>query len=218
VTESDMPAASLALATVLVAAAAGLALLFRPFAVLRGSALRAPWFAALVILPLVWSTLRVLPAGLSLQFSGACLLVLMFGWPLAVWTMLIIAALSALLGGASTPGSIELAAWYGVVPATFALLVGMAIRRWLPQHLFVYILGRAFFGTAVAMMAAGALAIFVRERPSGSDSYALLIGHWLMAWAEAVLTGMLTAIFVAFRPGWLLTWSDRRYLPRPPPS
>jgi uncharacterized membrane protein len=30
-----------------------------------------------------------------------------------------------------------------------------------------------------------------------------------------VLTGMLTAIFVAYRPEWLLTWSDRRYL-RPP--
>jgi uncharacterized membrane protein len=27
---------------------------------------------------------------------------------------------------------------------------------------------------------------------------------------------MLTAIFVAYRPQWLLTWSDRRYLPRPP--
>jgi uncharacterized membrane protein len=37
-----------------------------------------------------------------------------------------------------------------------------------------------------------------------------------MAWGEALLTGMLTAIFVAYRPEWLLTWSDRRYLPRPP--
>lgn len=207
---------ALPLATLLVAVAAGLALAFRPFSVLRENALRAPWFAVLVIMPLVWSTPHVLPGGPSLQFSGACLLVLMFGWPLAVWTMLLIAAISAWLAGASPTEGIELAAWHGAAPATFALAIGIAIRRWLPLHLFVYILGRAFFGTALAAMAAGALTTFVRPLPAGTDVSTLLIGHWLMAWGEAVLTGMLTAIFVAFRPEWLLTWSDQRYLLRPP--
>ena len=203
------------LAALLVAAAAGLALWFRPFAVLREPALRAPWFAVLVVLPLAWSTLRV-PGGPSLQLSGACLLVLMFGWPLALWTLLPIAAISTWLAGASPAQGIELAAWHGVVPATFALGIGIAIRRWLPQHLFVYILGRGFIGTALALMAAGALATFVRPLPATTDAASLLLGHWLMAWGEALLTGMLTAIFVAYRPEWLLTWSDRRYLPRPP--
>jgi hypothetical protein len=86
------------LAALLVAAAAGLALWFRPFAALREQALRAPWFAVLVILPFAWSTLRV-PGGPPLQLSGACLLVLMFGWPLAVWTLLPIAAIGAWLLG-----------------------------------------------------------------------------------------------------------------------
>ncbi|HTO48756.1 MAG TPA: hypothetical protein VML91_14045 [Burkholderiales bacterium] len=207
---------TLALATLFVAAAAGAALPFRPFAVLREHALRAPWLAALAILPLAWTTLRALPAGASLQLSGACLLVLMFGWPLAVWTLLPIAAISAWLAGASPAEGVELAAWHGVVPATFALAIGIAIRRLLPSHLFVYILGRAFLGTALALMAAGALATFVGPLPPATDASTLLIGHWLVAWGEAVLTGMLTAIFVAYRPGWLLTWSDRRYLPRPP--
>ena len=203
------------LAALLVAAAAGVALWFRPFAVLREHALRAPWFAVLVILPLAWSTLRV-PGGPSLQLSGACLLVLMFGWPLAVWTLLAIAAIGAWLVGASPAQAIELAAWHGMVPATLALGFGIAIRRWLPSHLFVYILGRGFIGTALALMAAGAAATFARPLPAGTDSATLLLGHWLMAWGEALLTGMLTAIFVAYRPQWLLTWSDRRYLPRPP--
>jgi uncharacterized membrane protein len=198
-----------------IAGAAALALWFRPFAVLREPALRAPWIAALVILPFAWSTLRV-PGGLSLQLSGACLLVLMFGWPLAVWTVLPIAALSAWLLGASPAQGIGLAAWHGVVPATFALAIGIAIRRWLPEHLFVYILGRGFIGTALALMAAGTLATFVRPLPAGTDAATMLLGNWLMAWGEALLTGMLTAIFVAYRPQWLLTWSDRRYLPRPP--
>ena len=203
------------LAALLVAAAAGVALWFRPFAVLREHALRAPWFAVLVILPLAWSTLRV-PGGPSLQLSGACLLVLMFGWPLAVWTLLAIAAIGAWLVGASPAQAIELAAWHGMVPATLALGFGIAIRRWLPSHLFVYILGRGFIGTALALMAAGAAATFARPLPAGTDAATLLLGHWLMASGEALLTGMLTAIFVAYRPQWLLTWSDRRYLPRPP--
>ena len=207
---------TVALAALLVAAAAAAALPFRPFAVLRERALRAPWLAALLILPLAWATLRALPAGSSLQVSGACLLVLMFGWPLAVWTLLPIAAISAWLAGGSLAEAVELAAWHGVAPATFALAIGIAIRRWLPSHLFVYILGRAFLGTAFALMATGTLATFVRPLPPATDAGSLLVGHWLVAWGEAVLTGMLTAIFVAFKPGWLLTWSDRRYLPRPP--
>jgi uncharacterized membrane protein len=210
-----MPSPALALAALLVVAAAGIALPFRPFAVLREPGLRAPWIAALVILPFAWSTLRV-PGGLSLQLSGACLLVLMFGWPLAVWTILPIAAVSAWLLGASPAQGIELAAWHGVVPATLALAIGIAIRRRLPSHLFVYILGRGFIGTALALMAAGAAATFVRPLPAGTDTATMLLGNWLMAWGEALLTGMLTAIFVAYRPQWLLTWSDRRYLPRPP--
>jgi uncharacterized membrane protein len=206
---------SVALAALLVAAAAGVALAFRPLAVLREPALRAPWIAALVILPFAWSTLRV-PGGVALQLSGACLLVMMFGWPLAVWTILPVAAISAWLLGASPARALELAAWHGVVPATFALAIGIAIRRRLPSHLFVYILGRGFIGTALALMAAGATATFARPLPEGTDAATMLVGTWLMAWGEALVTGMLTAIFVAFKPAWLLTWSDRRYLPRPP--
>jgi len=205
-----------ALAALLVASAAAVALAFRPFAVLRERALRGPWLAALAILPFAWTTLRALPPGSSLQLSGACLLVLMFGWPLAVWTLLAVAAASAWLAGASPAEGVELAAWHGVVPATFALAVGIGIRRWLPSQVFVYILGRAFLGTALALMAAGALGTLVRPLPPATDAGTLLVGHWLVAWGEAMLTGMLTAIFVAYRPGWLLTWSDRRYLPRPP--
>jgi uncharacterized membrane protein len=206
---------SLPLAALLVVAAAGLALTFRPFAVLRAETLRTPWLAALVLVPLVWSTPSALPGGPPLQFELACLLVLMFGWPLAIWTLLPIAAIAAWATGGAAAGAIELAAWHGVVPATLALLLGLAVRRWLPPHVFVYILGRAFACTALAVMAAGALATAVRPLPAGTSAATLLVGQWLIAWAEAVLTGMLAAIFVAFRPQWLLTWSDRRYLPKP---
>jgi uncharacterized membrane protein len=42
-----------------------------------------------------------------------------------------------------------------------------------------------------------------------------LVARWLIAWGDGFLTGMMTAICVAFRPHWLATWSDQLYL-RPP--
>ena len=41
-----------------------------------------------------------------------------------------------------------------------------------------------------------------------------MLGRWLSAWSDAFLTGMLVAIFVAFRPQWLATYSDHLYLPK----
>jgi len=41
------------------------------------------------------------------------------------------------------------------------------------------------------------------------------VARWLMAWGDAFITGMLVAVFVAFAPQWLATWSDARYLHPP---
>jgi uncharacterized membrane protein len=51
--------------------------------------------------------------------------------------------------------------------------------------------------------------------PAASDPTLLLTAGVMIAWGEAFATGALTAIFVAYRPEWLLTYSDARYLPRP---
>jgi uncharacterized membrane protein len=198
----------------LIAAALAIALALAPLRMLRGGALLQPWLACVVVLPWLWATERTLPGGLTLAMSGACLMVLMFGWPLAVATLAPVAALGTLFAGADVAHGVHALAWRGIVPATLALALGLATRRWLPRHLFVFILGRGFFVTAVAMMAAGALAALRQPLPPGTELATLLVGRWLMAWGEAVVTGMCTAIFVAFRPHWLATWSDRRYLPR----
>ena len=52
------------------------------------------------------------------------------------------------------------------------------------------------------------------DGPSGTDPADLLLARFLTASGEAFLTGMLTAIFVAFRPEWLATYSDQLYLPK----
>ncbi|MDH5221815.1 MAG: hypothetical protein OEW94_11380 [Betaproteobacteria bacterium] len=195
-----------------VVAATLAALAFRPWGVLRSRELREPWVAALVMVALAWAAQSRLPAGLPVILSGACLLVLMFGWPLATVTVFLAAA-GVWLGGAGPARALELAVWSGAVPATLALAIGMAVRRWLPKHLFVYILGRAFAGTALACALAAALHVAWLQRAAPGSELPLLTAGWLIAWGEAFLTGGLAAIFVAFRPQWLLTYSDQRYLP-----
>lgn len=202
----------LSLAVVIVALAVALAL--RPWRQLRGAPIWHPWLACLVLLPWVWAAQRVMPGGVAVQLSGACLMVLMLGWPLAVLSLVPIAALGAWLGGIAWPQALDHLAWNGIVAATLALLIGLATRRWLPNHPFVFILGRGFIVTALAMMGAGTMAAFVSPLPDSTELGSVLLGHWLMAWGEAFSTGMLVAIFVAFRPQWLATWSDARYLPK----
>lgn len=204
----------LLLELLLVSAAVLLALWFRPWlVVMNASRLQHPWLAAMVLLPWLWSLQAAMPGGMLLQMSGACLLVLMFGWPMAVVSLPAIAGIGAWLGGLDPALSFSMLTWNGIVPATLALGIGWATRRWLPEHLFVYIMARGFFGTAIALSLAGIAGLLWQERTGMLPLGDLMIGHWLIAWGEAVATGMITAVFVAFRPQWLLTYSDRLYLP-----
>jgi uncharacterized membrane protein len=212
-----MPLSSLWIEAVLCALACAAAATMAPWRGLARSPVQSVWLAALVLLPLLWSAKSALPGGPVLQLSGAPLLVLMLGWPLTVLTLVPVAALAAWVANASAPEALVWLAWNGIVPATAALLMGLGTRRWLPRHLFVYILARGFAATALAMTAAGALEVWRLPLPAGTDAESLLLAHWLIGWGEAFSTGALTAIFVAFRPQWLSSYTDRRYLPGAPP-
>jgi uncharacterized membrane protein len=180
------------------------------------SALWTPLLATLVFLPWMWAlpTLHAMP--LQLQWSGACLVVLMLGWPLAIPVLVAVGVIACLVSPAmGWPEALGAIAWQGVVPATLALIVGALVRRFLGTHLFVYVLGRAFLGTVLCLFASGALSQWIGHPLPGVGDELSLVARWLMAWGDAFVTGMLTAIFVAFKPQWLATWSDPLYLGHP---
>lgn len=211
----------------LIAVALAMSLWLRPWRMLSRQALEkdgpsepsplvTPLLATLVVLPWLWAlpTLHRMP--LQLQWSGACLVVLMLGWPLAIPALVavggIAAVLSPSLDWADAVGTI---AWQGVVPATLALALGAVIRHLIGTQPFVYVLGRAFLGTAVCLFLANVLGQWSGHSLPGVEGDLSLVARWLMAWGDAFVTGMLTAIFVAFKPEWLATWSDRLYLRKP---
>lgn len=177
------------------------------------SGLWTPLLATLVVLPWMWAlpTLHQMP--LQLQWSGACLVLLMLGWPLAVLTLLAVGVITWLLSPSlSVPATLALTVWHGLVPATLAMGWGALLRRFLGTKVFVYLFGRGFFGTVVSLFIAGLLAQAAGEQLPGVQQELGKIARWLMAWGDAVVTGMLTAVFVAYRPQWLATWSDDLYL------
>jgi uncharacterized membrane protein len=94
-----------------------------------------------------------------------------------------------------------------------ALVLGAGMRRWLPNHLFIYILGRGFFATALAIASAGIAAALLFGVPASLNPADVMLARGLAAFGDAFITGMLVAIFVAFRPQWLATYADRIYLP-----
>ena len=202
----------LTISSALLAFALGAALWMRPWQFLRGGALVSPLLASLVVLPWLWALPWMHTMPLQLHWSLACLVLLMLGWPLAIPTLCVIALLAGLLGDQSWEVMVMLAFWRGVLPATLALGLGAAIRRVVGPHRFVYVRGRGFLGAAVCLFAASALLQWGSPTQPGLDKELSLVAHWLTAWGDAFITGMLTAIFVAFKPEWLATWSDTLYL------
>jgi len=206
-------ALELALALLALAVAAAL----RPWRLLRTasgaiSPLATPLLATLVVLPWLWALPALHKSPLQLQWSGAVLVLLMMGWPLAMPLFAAVAGVAWLIAPIDATQAVSLAVWQGVVPATLALALGALIRRFLPQHPMVYVLGRGFLGAVLCLFVAGVLSQWTGHALPGVDPNLGLVARWLMAWGDAFVTGMLCAIFVAFRPQWLLTWSDARYL------
>lgn len=198
------------------------ALALKPWRALPPGGPPWPWLAWWAVLPLLWGV-DAQDAGsetgqrpplndLAQPMSGACLLALMAGWPLAVLALLPTAAITGWLGGLGLQATVERGVWLGLVPATLALAIGAGLRRWLPHHLFIYILGRGFFATAIAGSLAAGGQLLLHAGPASLQQGELMLARFLTAWGDAFITGMLTAIFVAYRPQWLATYADRLYL------
>lgn len=188
------------------------ALALRPWRLLTHAGLHTPLLATLALLPPLWALPYWHAVPLHLQWSGACLVTLCLGWPLAVPVLGLVGAITWAISPADAAEALGLTLWQGLVPATLALALGGLQRRWLPHHPLIYTLGRAFLGTLLSVFAAKLLALWAGHELPHTDRALSWIALWLMAWGDAIVTGMLAAVFVAYRPQWLATWSDRLYL------
>lgn len=177
-----------------------------------------PFLGSLVVVSWLWSWPGLAALPLPLHWSGAPLVVLLVGWPLAI-PVVVVAGLSTLLTTSHTLAeALSLTVWSGVLPATLVLLLGYGVRKAFGVQPIAYMLGRAFLVPMVTLAACGLAAAGLTYGIQDSDGGLQRIAIALLAMGEASWSCAIVSLLVAYRPQWLATWSDPLYLGRPAPQ
>lgn len=177
--------------------------------------LATPFLACITLLPWLWSWPGLAALPFPLHWSGAPLLVLLIGWPLAIPVLTLAGASTMVTADASAAQALQLTVWSGVLPATLTLLLGHAVRKGFGPNPIAYMLGRGFAVPMVALGACAMLAAALGEALGGITGSLQRVAILLLAMGEASWSCALVSMLVAYRPQWLATWSDAMYLRRP---
>lgn len=174
------------------------------------------WLGACVVLMALWSIKTGIKPGLNFHLLGATAMTLMFGPQLAILGIMIVLTAVTLVGMSGWQGYGWNALIMGAVPIAVSYGMYWLADRKLPNHLFVYIFLNAFFGAALAMAATGLgatlLLLWSGAYPAAYLFHDYLPYFILMAWSEAVSTGMVITVMVVYAPQWVGTFDDARYL------
>ena len=174
------------------------------------------WYGSILAVTLLWTMRATVGTDFVFHLLGTTALALTSGGPLALIGGAVVVALTTLIHDAPVANAalvwlLEIALPVGVALAT--LRTG---ERLLPANFFVYIFSAAFFGAALAFCMAGLAGAAVLVAGAGDDA-GLIFGEYVpylfvLAFGEATLTGMLVTLAVVYRPHWVATFDDGRYL------
>ena len=173
------------------------------------------FLAATVCVLGLWLIKTGIKPGLNFHLIGATALTLMFRPLFALFSLALLTAAISIWHGeyAAFPAN-----WLimGVVPVAVSWGIFALVDRKLPNHLFIYIFINAFFGAALAAIAVGLAATgFIALSGVYPLDYLLeeyLPYFFLIAFSEAFITGMLITMMVIYKPEWVATFDDKRYL------
>lgn len=200
-------------------------LLYLPL--LLAALVRAPWWrlrdaegqhlllGATVIALLLWSIRAGVTPGLNFHLLGASLLTLMLGWEFA-FIVLSLALLGITAYGQAGWGPYALNALVSVaVPVLASYRIFLVVDRRFPNF-FAYVLICGFFGSGIALAAGGAGSVLLLWA-SGAYTLDYLMDNYvvylpLLMFPEGFLNGGLAAILVGFKPHWVRTFRDERYI------
>jgi uncharacterized membrane protein len=103
-----------------------------------------------------------------------------------------------------------------MLPVFCAWAMLRAVERWLPPHLFIYVLVVTFLGAALNTLIVGAVATLLLgiagSYPAQKLFEEFFLSYVLLAFAEAWLTGAIATLMIVFCPRCIGTFDDRRYL------
>jgi len=173
------------------------------------------FLAATVCVLGLWLIKTGIKPGLNIHLIGATALTLMFRPLFALFSLALITAAISLWHGEYASFA---ANWLimGGVPVAVSWAIFRLVDGKLPNHLFIYIFLNGFFGAALATISVGLAATgFVTLAGAYPLDYLLreyLPYFFLIAFSEAFVTGMLITMMVIYKPEWVSTFDDQRYL------
>ena len=187
-----------------------------PWRRLRDPELLNVWLGMVVLLILIWSMKAGVKPGLGLHLLGATVFTLCFG-PALAFIGLCLVILGITLNGAAGTHALALNA---LLLAGSGVLMTEGMRyvftRLLPCHFFVFVFVNAFFGAALTILGVGVVVcLFLSLVGAYEWSYLsteFLPYFLLLAFSEAWLSGTIMTLFVVYRPKWVVSFDDSRYL------
>ena len=189
---------------------------------------RAPWhilrqrdssnvlFGAAVILLMIWQLRVVVAPGLHLHLLGTTVLTLMFNWQAALLAHALVLSGITLTSSADFPAFAVNGLLTGAIPIAISYYLWRFNERFLPANYFVYVFVAAFFTSALAIMACGLASYALLMAAAGPlpeetlNEYLLL--YVPITYPEAFLSGGIISVLVLYRPQWIATFDDNRYL------
>jgi uncharacterized membrane protein len=179
------------------------------------------WLAGLVCIAFLWTLQVKLGNGPGIGMLGAALYVLLFGAARGILGLLLALVLHHVLT------DVPDAAWfalgtsgllYAVLPALLTAGLQQALARWLPKNLFIFIIGNGLFvtlaATAITSVALLLCSLALEAAPAAAGQLGDYVGYaLLLAWGEALVSGMVFSALVIFTPSIVRTYRQDTYLP-----
>jgi uncharacterized membrane protein len=192
------------------------------------AARRAPWsrfadseqvhvfYGTIFSLIILWNLQATVGEGFTFHLLGIGAFALLAGpWLALVGGAVAMAVQIVVRGGEWASAGIAYVTMVAVPVATIWGVLRFSERR-LPPNFFIYVFVATFFGAALSLAAAGIAGAAALAWGAGRDA-ALVFGEYVpylvyLAFGEATLTGMLLTLAVVYRPQWVASFDDARYL------
>lgn len=174
------------------------------------------WCGAIVAALVLWTLRATVGDGFTFHLLGAAALTLIVGAPLALIGTAVIAVVSILVDGGLWQNAAVVFLTLGALPVAVTHSVLRFSQARMPPNFFVYVFVAAYFGAGLSLGAGGivgATGLWL----GGGRSAALVFGEyvpWLLylGFGEAMLTGMIVTLAIVYRPQWVATFDDARYI------
>jgi len=172
------------------------------------------WLAGVVLLAWLWTLQVRVAGGAAFGLLGVAFYSLIFGCHWARLGLLLAVALHTVLGGGNWLNFGINGLLLAAVPTLLASVLQRQIEQRLPKNVFIFMIGHGMFVTLAVTVATSTLLVaaswLLRPGPADLDQLAYAL---LLAWGEALASGMLFSALVIFGPHLVMTYRQDLYLP-----